>query len=73
MITRALGTDCSACHHTDSRDYAADTLLRKVTAREMMELELALRDGLDWRAPPANLCVSCHQGQFKPPPESGSD
>lgn len=73
LMTRALGTECRACHRTGTRDFAADTLARKVTAREMMEMEMALRDGFDWRKPPANLCVKCHQGRLKPPPPTNND
>ncbi len=66
LITRALGTECSACHLTAERNYDSDELSLKVTARAMMLLEQARREQLSWRNPPATLCIECHQGQLRP-------
>ena len=66
LITRALGTECRACHLTADRDFDSDARELKVSARAMMHLEQARRPDLSWRDPPASLCIECHQGQLRP-------
>lgn len=66
LITRALGTECQACHLTADRDFDSDARALKLTARAMMHLEQARRPNLSWRNPPATLCIECHQGQLRP-------
>jgi len=73
LITRALGTECRACHLTAERKFDSDERTLKVTARAMMHLEKARRPDLSWRNPPATLCVECHQGQLRPASISNSD
>ncbi len=72
LITRALGTECRACHRTAERDFDSDESALKVTARAMMQLEQARRGELNWRNPPASLCIECHQGQIRPPAADGA-
>ncbi len=67
LITRALGTECRACHLSAERNFDSDELALKTTARAMMQLEQARRPDFDWRAPPAGLCLDCHQGRLRPP------
>lgn len=66
LMSRALGTDCRACHRTAEGEFGSDALPRKTLARAMMSLELSRRPDIDWRAPPADLCVGCHRGQLRP-------
>lgn len=66
LITRALGTECRACHLTAERNFDSDARALKVMARAMMHLEQARRPDLSWRNPPATLCIECHQGQLRP-------
>ena len=66
LMTLGLGTACAYCHRTGNNDYASDSLPPKVLARAMMRLEEERRGGIDWRAPPADLCRSCHRGRLKP-------
>ncbi len=66
LMTRALGTDCRACHRTAEREFDSDEMPLKATARAMMLLEQARRADLNWRDPPPDLCVECHQGQLRP-------
>ena len=71
LMTRALGTECRVCHRTGARDFAADAEPLKATTRGMMWLESTVRGGIDWRQPPADLCVDCHRGRLRPPPGGG--
>lgn len=66
LITRALGTECRACHLTAERNFDSDERALKVMARAMMHLEQARRPDLSWRDPPPTLCIECHQGQLRP-------
>lgn len=66
LITRALGTECRACHLTAERNFDSDERALKVMARAMMHLEQARRPDLSWRDPPPSLCIECHQGQLRP-------
>jgi len=66
LITRALGTECRACHLSAERNFDSDERALKVMARAMMHLEQARRPDLNWRNPPVNLCIECHQGQLRP-------
>jgi hypothetical protein len=67
LMTRALGTQCVACHQGAEREYHLDALPLKHTARTMMRLEEQRRASLNWLSPPADLCLACHQGQLRPP------
>ncbi len=67
LITRALGTECRACHLTAERNFDSDDLLLQVKARAMMQLEQARHDNLSWLDPPPGLCLDCHQGRLQPP------
>ena len=67
LMTRALGVQCQSCHRTATREFEADTLPMKAVARAMMHLEQARRPDLDWREPPADLCIVCHRGERHPP------
>jgi hypothetical protein len=72
LMTRALGTQCVACHQGAEREYHSDTLPLKPTARAMMRLEEQRRASLNWLSPPGDLCLDCHQGQLRPPaPDEG--
>lgn len=73
LITRALGTECRACHLTAERDFESDARALKLAARAMMHLEQARRPDLSWRDPPATLCIECHQGQLRPAAASSGD
>ena len=73
LMTRALGTECQACHLTADRDFDSDARALKLTARAMMHLEQARRPDLSWRDPPDTLCIECHQGQLRPAGLPASD
>lgn len=66
LITRALGTECRACHLTAERNFDSDALALKVKARAMMQLEQARQQSLSWLDPPPDLCLDCHQGRLQP-------
>lgn len=69
-FSKALGVDCRYCHRTDIRDYATDELEAKRVAREMMRMVRQMNAGPgDGGAGgvPTVSCVTCHQGQPKPP------
>lgn len=68
LMTLGLGTECAYCHRTEINDYASDARPPKVLARAMLRLEEKNRGGIDWRAPPDDLCRSCHRGRLRPYP-----
>ena len=66
VVTRALGTNCQACHESARGDFASDAPPLKARARAMMQMEAARRPALDWGSPPETLCMECHNGELRP-------
>jgi hypothetical protein len=64
-ISVDLGVECSHCHAPGN--FASDDLAAKKTARDMMEMTIAInRDHFPDATQPVVSCVTCHRGSLKP-------
>ena len=81
-FTAALGVECSHCHVGGMQDRAKDDNPKKVLARKMLQMTMALNKDLASVGDPAPAgaskvtCFTCHRGQLKPatvPPPGGGN
>ena len=80
-FTAALGVECSHCHVGGMQDRAKDDNPKKVLARKMLQMTMAINNDLlkDIGTPPADgarrvTCFTCHRGALKvltAPPAGG--
>ncbi len=81
-FTAALGVECSHCHVGGMQDRAKDDNPKKLLARKMLQMTMALNKDLASVGEPAAAgaskvtCFTCHRGQLKPataPPPGGGN